>query len=97
MKPISCPNCNTLSGIGFATQEDAMKVTACVRDLYETMQDLMPQMGKMVLQDYEKLNRGLMAAREILGENSPKNSSATGKTSSPPNPTTSPTRNPWSS
>lgn len=38
----------------------------CIECLWGVVEDVLPQMGKVVLQDYERLNRGAILARSIL-------------------------------
>lgn len=38
----------------------------CVRCLHGVVKDVLPQMGGIVLQDYERLNRGMILAERIL-------------------------------
>lgn len=37
----------------------------CVKCLHGVVKDVLPQMGGIVLQDYEQLNRGLLLAERI--------------------------------
>lgn len=67
-KPLHCPNCGALSGVGWTDNTAHQQVIDCIRDLTETIEEIMPQMGKIVLQDYARLNRGLMASEAILGK-----------------------------
>ncbi len=46
-----------------ATNADLME---CIECLTATIEDVMPQMGKIALQDYAKLNRGLLLSSKIL-------------------------------
>lgn len=38
----------------------------CIDCLYSVVKDVMPQIGNIILQDYEKLNRGLILVNKIL-------------------------------
>lgn len=52
-------------------QEDRRKVLMlleCAESLYETVSDIMPQIGGIVVQDYAMLNRGLMLAESMFGK-----------------------------
>lgn len=49
---------------GGPTKEEMLQ---CIRDLYGVVNDVLPQIGKIVLQDYARLNTGLIAARKIVG------------------------------
>lgn len=63
---IRCPNCGVLAGLGPKDPEDLYKAIQCIRDLKGTLDEVMPQMGGIVIQDYERLNNGMFAAEEIL-------------------------------
>lgn len=41
----------------------------CIRCLTGVIEDVLPQIGKIVLQDYERLNRGLLLSAKILANN----------------------------
>ena len=38
----------------------------CIECLWGVVQDVLPQIGRIVLQDYERLNRGAILARSIV-------------------------------
>ena len=40
----------------------------CIKDLTAVVEEVLPQMGHIVLQDYGRLNRALMASARILNE-----------------------------
>lgn len=44
----------------------AERLKSCITKLHGTLADIMPQIGKLVLQDYQQLNEGLIEAEQIL-------------------------------
>lgn len=48
-----------------------MNESKIIRNLTEIIDEVLPQMGKIVLQDYARLNNTLIAARKFLA-NEPK-------------------------
>jgi hypothetical protein len=43
-----------------------MEMRECIECLWGVVQDVLPQLGRIVLQDYERLNRGAKLAESIL-------------------------------
>lgn len=66
-------NCDSTSPIGSCTHCDLQQILSFVQDqhsavkgLTEIVDELLPQMGTMILQDYSKLNDTLITARKTL-------------------------------
>jgi hypothetical protein len=47
---------------------DPDEIQMALRDLIKTVDDMLPQIGGICLQDYEALNMGLVRGRKILKE-----------------------------
>jgi len=50
------------------TEEKLKQAKECVKKLTKVVEDVLPQMGKIVLQDYAALNEGLILSRKVLAE-----------------------------
>ena len=45
-------------------EEQIEEMTECIDRLVKVVEDVLPQMGKIVIQDYENLNLALMMSRK---------------------------------
>jgi len=59
------PNCNNCI-------KKEKEMLDCIKGLKTIVDDVMPQIGKIVLQDYQNLNKSLIKANELLNERSQK-------------------------
>ena len=48
------------------TEEKLAEAKKCVKMLTSVIEDIMPQIGNLVLQDYAVLNDGLILSRKVL-------------------------------
>jgi hypothetical protein len=51
--------------------QERSELVNCIQMLRAVVLEVTPQIGKIVLQDYGRLNRGLMLARKLVGEVKP--------------------------
>jgi hypothetical protein len=56
-----------LSKLCRSDQRTVLMLMECSELLYDTVSDVMPQIGRIVIQDYANLNRGLMLAESLFG------------------------------
>jgi len=49
-------------------EEDIKEMLECITKLDKVVNDMLPQIGKIVLQDYAALNEGLILSRKILNK-----------------------------
>lgn len=49
------------------TKPTEAEMLECIRLLTAVVEDVMPQIGNIVLQDYDQLNRGLILSEKIIG------------------------------
>ena len=59
-----------VEGAPAAQVPSSSEMLECIECLWGVVEDILPQIGRIVLQDYERLNRGSMLARSILRKTS---------------------------